>query len=96
MPSSELAAITLSSPVCSLLPEIEASWQHDSTIQTLIQNLQGSAQSGPYTWIDGIFKRKGTLIVGNNVQLKTKILQLMHNSSLGGHFGYKQLSKGLN
>lgn len=50
------------------------------------------AQSDPnlhlsYSWQNGELRRKGKLVVGNLENLKSKFLELYHDSAIGGHSG---------
>ena len=86
LPAFEFGALTVIAPVCNLFPEIEQSWASDPNIQKLIESLKaGTSYQGPYTWHGTILRRKCRIVVGHDVQLKQKLLQLMHDSALGGH-----------
>lgn len=54
---------------------------------------KGHDQEGIYTWQGGVLRRKGKMVVGNNSDLKNKIMQLMHDSSQGGHSGVLATTK---
>lgn len=87
--------ITFTSP---LIKEIQQSWQEDKQIQEVIQKLvAGTHDSCHYTWSQGLLKRKGKLVMGNNSDLKYKLMSLWHASSQGEHSGievtYKRLKQ---
>ena len=44
-------------------------------------------------WVDGLLRRKGRLAIGNDQQLRQKILQLMHNFAMGGYSGVQATVK---
>lgn len=84
---ASLATITFSTPINSILPKIEASWESDDQLKKMIGELQaqGEAGEGIFTCQGGILRRKGKMVVGNNAVLRRKIIQLMHDSTQGGH-----------
>jgi len=41
-----------------------------------------------FTWEGDVLKWKSKLVVGNDPELKTQILQKFHDSALKGNFGY--------
>lgn len=38
--------------------------------------------------LNGVLKYKGRIYVGNNEDLKNRLITELHNSALGGHYGY--------
>lgn len=40
-----------------------------------------------FTWLHGKLKRKGKLVIGNNLELKNQLLTWLHCSKRGGHSG---------
>lgn len=89
VPAASLNALLVSTPISSLMPEIEASWETDLELKELIAKLKNEEQKqvGPYTWVGETLRRKGKIVIGNSVELKRKIMQLMHESAQGGHSG---------
>ena len=60
LPASEFATLMVSTPVCSLLPEIEQSWMNDAYVQAIIKALEeGKLTHSPYSWSGGLLRRKG-------------------------------------
>lgn len=47
----------------------------------------GQAKSIKYTWDGKVFTRKGKLVVGSNVTLRTKLIRQFHDEPVGGHSG---------
>ncbi|GAB4849420.1 hypothetical protein Ancab_040176 [Ancistrocladus abbreviatus] len=72
-----------------LMNKIKDIWSKDLVLQQIIEQLQQSAHTHPkYTWFCGQLRRKGRLVVGNDVPLREDIISLMHDScksSLGHH-----------
>lgn len=69
-----------------LLDELQQSWvQEDKTIV-----------DSKYSWVDGMLKKKGKLVVGNSLTLRTKLISQFHDDSIGGHTGvqvtYKKMT----
>jgi len=78
----------------SLIKEVRSSYHNDPMIQTIIKDLQGSANSHPhYTWVHDHLNKKGKVVVGNNMALRSQIISLFHNLAVGGHSGMTVTSK---
>lgn len=95
LPAAEVTASTVSTPVRSLLPEIEASLKVDNELKNLIQELELGQKRGLYCWQDGLLRRKGKLVVGKDQELKNKLVALMHETLAGGHSGVQATVKRL-
>jgi hypothetical protein len=94
IPSHELFALTTSTISTSLMEEIRSSYHNDPMIQTIIKDLQGSADSHPhYAWVHNHLNRKGKVVVGHNMALHSQIISVFHNSAVGGHSGMTMTSK---
>ncbi|XP_057999290.1 uncharacterized protein LOC131178348 [Hevea brasiliensis] len=79
-----------------LLEDIRQSWVNDFTIQQLITDLQDSPFSHiHYTYHFDQLRRNGKLVVGNDVHLREKLLQLFHSSATGGHSGANVIARRL-
>lgn len=61
-----------------------ASWTANSELQDLILSLQQKPYKH-YTWVNEQLRRKGKLVVGNNVDLRTKIIHLWHATPTKSH-----------
>ncbi|GAU32562.1 hypothetical protein TSUD_218200 [Trifolium subterraneum] len=86
--SAELLAILVNNGQTDLLGNIKASWSTDTYLQQVIRTLQANPSSYPkFSWVNGVLRRRGKLLVGNVPPLKETILQWLHDSSLGGHSG---------
>uniref|UniRef100_A0A453NRI9 Reverse transcriptase n=1 Tax=Aegilops tauschii subsp. strangulata TaxID=200361 RepID=A0A453NRI9_AEGTS len=71
--------------------DLISSYQNDPVSQQLMEQLllkQPSADS-EYTIHAGIIRYKGKILVGNNAALRTKLIQALHSSPVGGHSGVR-------
>lgn len=82
-----------------LLQQIKQSYLQDSYLQTLCESLKDTSVKrvkGPFTYQGGILLRYGKMVIGKDVGLRQKLLEMFHNTSMGGHSGmtatYKRLS----
>ena len=86
--SSELNALALSTMSIPLVADIKRSWEEDSKIQSIIQDLTRDPATHPhYKWRDNCLFRKGKLVAGNNIELQHQLINVYHDTSLGGHSG---------
>lgn len=96
LPTTELVVLVVSSPVGSLMPKVEESWQNDPQLQKVISELQaGREVDGGYYWEGQLLKKKGRLVVGNSTELRQKLIGLFHNTALRGHSGNQATYKRL-
>ena len=71
--------MAISSVSTELMDEIQRSWDNDPVIKDLISQLQVQGlPNSPYVWKDDQLSRKGRLVVGNDLTLQTKLIQLFH------------------
>ena len=76
------------------MEEIRQSYANDTTIHHIIQELQHSPASHPhYTWVNNHLNRKGRVVIGHNDELRMKLIEMFHNSAIGGHSGMTVTSK---
>ena len=79
-----------------MLNKIIHSWQADPDIQKLIQDLQMDASSRKHhTWNHNELRRKGRLVVGKDLTLRTNLLQWIHVDPTSGHLGREATLKRL-
>ncbi|OIS96378.1 putative receptor-like protein kinase [Nicotiana attenuata] len=81
---AELMSLVVSSVSTELWEEITASWSSDPELHSLILSLQQAPQKH-LTRINHQLRRKGKLVIGNDVALQTKLLTLWHSTPTGGH-----------
>lgn len=83
---TQLFAMTLSTP--AWLQEISASYQGDTESLDLIALLSITPTAKPpYSLAKGVLKYKDKVVVGNEKELRIKLLQTFHDSAWGGHSG---------
>ena len=95
--SSEIFCMAITSVSIDIYPLIQATWDTDSCRKTLISELKQNLNTkSKYSWIGEQLRRKGRLVVGDDQDLRLKIINLFYNTSSGGHSGvlatYKRLS----
>lgn len=79
----------ISAPVPAWLEDIVASYVKDPKDQDLQAKLAISPTSEPpYSLHQGIIRYKGTIWVGADLPLQTKIIHVFHSSAVGGHSGF--------
>jgi len=93
LPAAQLLTLSFSSVHTSLLEEVKVSWEQDANVQSIITQLEGGEVVPHYTLSQGLLYRKGKLVVGNSAALQAKIIQLFHDSALGGHSGVAVTTK---
>lgn len=85
---SQLLSITLSQAHQGFYDSLQLLWQRDPHLKKLISDLTANPQSHPsFSFANGELRRKGKLVVGNDIELKTHILKWLHDSAIGGHYG---------
>ncbi|KAG8372812.1 hypothetical protein BUALT_Bualt12G0106000 [Buddleja alternifolia] len=81
---SECNATTLVIP--TWIQEVQNSYSTDSTLQIVVQDKLLNPSSHPdYSFASGILRLQGKICIGNDPNLKIKIIQALHNSSVGGY-----------
>jgi hypothetical protein len=78
----------ISSVVPKWITEVTDSYENDEYCNDLIAKLTIDSESVPnYTLKSGILRFNKKIVVGNNSELRTKIIASLHDSALGGHSG---------
>lgn len=86
LPLVEWSAMTLSTVRTDLLEAITKSWELDEELKSTIQVLKDRCSHDKrYTFIHGQLRKNGKLVVGPDLPLRKKILQLWHSSTIGRH-----------
>jgi hypothetical protein len=79
------------------IQEVINSYAVDSEAQQLLQVLAiHSPNDQGYQLVDGLIRYKGKIWVGFNTTIQTKIIQAMHCSAPGGHFGIQATYQRVN
>ena len=71
----------------NILEKIQHSYAMDDHLQQVLTRLQQGQTVGKYSFMDGMVRRKGKLVVGLDKGLKQQLLQWVHDSPFGGHSG---------
>ena len=80
----------ISFPTPTWLADFKYSYAFDPTVQNIVQAIQfGQVAPKGFTLCNDLLVFKGRLYLGQfNGDLKTKVLQQVHDGPLGGHSGY--------
>ena len=76
--------------------ELITSYQQDQNTRNLREQLfvQKQSTNSDYTIHVGIIRYKGKILVRNNATLRTKLIQALHSSPVGGHSGMRATDNG--
>lgn len=78
--------LALSTVSSDLFAKIAQSWLEDEELKKIIQELSMDKSShSKFVWQNNQFRKKGKLVVGNDVKLRQELLEYYHNSAVGGH-----------
>lgn len=70
------------------ISEVSESYEGDQKVQQIIAEILLHPDSQPnYSYKQGVLKYKGRIYIGDKGELRGKLIDLMHASSLGGHSG---------
>nr|GFB35629.1 hypothetical protein [Tanacetum cinerariifolium] len=93
-PSAELAYHKLKEAMVKALVLALPNFEQEFVVET---NASGkgigaslehhSYKGNKYSWTGGILKRKGKMLVGNDPELRKKLVQHFHDEAMGGHYG---------
>lgn len=97
-PKAELRI--LSTPTLLDSEMVRREVEQDTKLQLIIAKLKEDSKGVPkFSWEHGRLLYKGRLVISSSSQLTPSLLQLYHDSVMGGHLGYmrtyKQLSNEL-
>ena len=80
-----------------LLQTVKDTYNKDNKIQKIIDKIQLLQQSyKQYEWQREVLKRKGRIVVGQQQEVRNKLLAYFHESVLGGHSEASHTYKRLN
>ncbi|KAJ0856477.1 putative nucleotidyltransferase, Ribonuclease H [Helianthus annuus] len=85
--SSTVFVMAVSSYDPLLVDKIKSHWQQDDQAKELIGRLSNGETIKHMSWNGILLTRKSKLWIGKDDNLRKEILDLCHNSSLGGHSG---------
>lgn len=85
----QLNAISLVTPKWT--NEVEKSYETDSKCRELLEKLLVSPNHTDQndSLQNGLIRHKGRIYIGDDLELKNKLLNALHSSALGGHSGRK-------
>jgi hypothetical protein len=84
--TGELTTVTEILP--TWLEELKESYKDDEWATQVLQVSTARAQEGEKVTVhEGIIRYKGKIYVGNSFNWRNKVLQSLHDSSVGGHSG---------
>lgn len=95
LPGAQLMALALSAVQSDILEKIQASYVLDNNLQQTISQIQQGQSVPKYSYLDGLLRKKGKLVIGPDEQLRQKILKWVHDSPFGGHSGRQAALKKL-
>ena len=83
-------------PITLVVPEwyqeVMNNYEGDEKIKELLERLAaGAKKEEGYTLVEGMLRYQGTVVIGDNAELKTKIMQALLESPLGGHSGVQNI-----
>jgi hypothetical protein len=82
----ELSLHIVSSVTPEWLSSVQASYDADPHATVLISKLSLKANSIPnYTYKDGLLRYKSRIWIGQQTELQSQMIQVLHNSAVGGH-----------
>ena len=85
----ELKAISFL--IATWLADLRQAYLTDTHLQDLLAKLQeGKLDPLKYKLVNGLMYYKGRIYIGDDLALKERILQLVHDSPLGRHAGYEK------
>lgn len=93
-PSPECFALSVVTPTwCS---ELWDGYNSDAQATALLTKLATNPTAVPhFSLVDGLIRFKNTIWIGNNNKLQQQLIEQMHNSPIGGHFGISATVKRL-
>ncbi|GJY44390.1 reverse transcriptase [Tanacetum coccineum] len=93
---TEAPVLVVSSVASDVMDKVKTSWEGDDTMQQLIKSLGDHSYKGNKLTLEGdLLKRKGRIMVGNNVELRKQLVAYFHESAVGGHSGVLVTTKKL-
>lgn len=82
----ELLELTISSISTDMIDRVKKSYERDLNYLSIMKQLEDSIGPSQFNLTHGIFKRKGKIVVGNDIELRRYILKHFPESAIRGHF----------
>lgn len=80
-----LTLALISIPEFKMLEKLKQSYLTNPELQALLRRVENKELGPKYSRRDGIVYYKQKLYVFNDTQLKTRLLDILHNNLIGGH-----------
>lgn len=80
-----LTLALISIPEFKMLEKLKQSYLTNPELQALLRRVENKELGPKYSQRDGIVYYKQKLYVFNDTQLKTRLLDILHNNLIGGH-----------
>lgn len=85
---SQLLHLTIHHADPDLYDAISLLWQSDSYLRKIITDIQTDPTLHPkFSFANNTLRRNGKIVIGNDPEVKLKILKWLHDSAVGGHSG---------
>nr|GEW72015.1 monodehydroascorbate reductase [Tanacetum cinerariifolium] len=93
----ELLQVVVSSVASDVMNKVKASWQNDDTMPQLIKSKKDHSYKGDkLTFKNELLKRKGKIVVGNDMVLKNQLISHFYEDAVRGHSRVLVSTKKLN
>ncbi|GKB84211.1 putative mitochondrial protein, partial [Tanacetum coccineum] len=84
--SEEFNALITFEIEADLMTKVKENWTNNIDLHRLIQKLiNDKGTSRKYNWKDAELRRKGKLVVASDVALRTQLMIVFYNETVGGH-----------
>lgn len=83
----EIILATINTISSGIFAEVQASWQQDTNLASIVEKLQHGESVKHYTYHQSQLRRKGKLVVGNIQKLRDRLVSSYHSTPTGGHSG---------
>lgn len=76
--SIEVTLMALHNVFSNLFQRVQATWEVDQKLKSIIQQLSSGNPVKHYSWVHNQLRRKGKLVIGDNLELKQELLNHYH------------------
>lgn len=84
---AELLSMSLSVVNTDLSDRIKASYEADPVLKIILEQLSSQQQVPQFALQDGLLRKKGRILVGNDINLRAQLIQWHHCAPESGHTG---------
>ncbi|GJV81613.1 putative mitochondrial protein [Tanacetum coccineum] len=79
-----------------LMDVVIATWSTDPVLKEIVEGLKSNTnKTSKYVWHNNQLRRKDKWVVGQDVELRKKLVNQFHSSTIGGHSGVQATTKRL-